>query len=109
MQKEIGNFQKKKEGTQLKKLKVGGPTPPTSSFPINLSSLLQPLLCAATLLQPDPAAAKIDPAPMWQSTEHEINLQDDITLQLSWLSCRASFGLTRSTVEGKRRKIEGFG
>ncbi|GKV32496.1 hypothetical protein SLEP1_g41096 [Rubroshorea leprosula] len=36
-------------------------------------------------------------------------LQDDITLQLSWLFRRASFGLTRSTVEGKRRKIEGFG
>ncbi|GKV18356.1 hypothetical protein SLEP1_g28752 [Rubroshorea leprosula] len=60
------------------------------------------LLCAPCCV--DPAAA---PLPL-QPTEHETNLQDDITLQLSWLLCRASFGLTRSMVEGKRRKLKGL-
>ncbi|GKV13736.1 hypothetical protein SLEP1_g24720 [Rubroshorea leprosula] len=62
-----------------------------------------PLLCAPCCV--DPAAAPLS----LQPTNHETNLQDDITLQISWLFCRASFGLIRSTVEGKRRKIEGFG
>ncbi|GKV18354.1 hypothetical protein SLEP1_g28750 [Rubroshorea leprosula] len=60
------------------------------------------LLCAPCCV--DPAAAPLS----LQPTEHETNLQDDITLQLSWLLCRASFGLTRSMVEGKRRKLKGL-
>ncbi|GKV48817.1 hypothetical protein SLEP1_g55609 [Rubroshorea leprosula] len=140
MQKEIGKFKKKKEGTQLKKLKVGwlkpcpafprtkpcAPKPaPLRLYPctcpapnpglalhracapaapsLRLDHAQISLLCAPCCV--DPAAAPLS----LQPTEHETNLQDDITLQLCWLPCRASFGLTRSTVEGKRRKIEGFG
>ncbi|GKV40370.1 hypothetical protein SLEP1_g48025 [Rubroshorea leprosula] len=57
MHKEIGKFKKKKEGTQLKKLKVGGPAPrdlrATPLHPAPALSPLRPCAPAAPSLHPD--------------------------------------------------------
>ncbi|GLT26466.1 hypothetical protein SLA2020_015280 [Shorea laevis] len=75
-----------------------------------------PLLCALAALTllaaPSTRPCCCHPLhPTLQPTEHETNptmslpcLQNDITLQLSWLFCGVNFGLIRSTVKKREKK-----